>query len=353
MPGEKYVLFTLGDGGNWDDAQIVVHSLATGENKVLIQGGRDAHYVPTGHLAYLLDGTLLAVPFDVDKLQVTGAPIPMAEGVMVAGSNVSGAAQFSISDSGSLVYVAGNNQETERTLVWVDRDGNEEVLAAEPGPYSHPRISPDGGRLAVSMNRDIWIWDFGRETLTRFTFYPGTDTAPVWSADGQQLLFESHREGQGNIFTKPVRGTGAVERLIDSPRHQRPMSTSPDGASVLFENITKTLDLSLLPLLPEGEPRPLLHSEFEETNGEISPDGNWLAYQSDESGQNEVYVRSFPNIDEVYKKVSRDGGASPLWARNGRELFYVNPGSQLMAVPVQSGDDIALGKPEVAVALPY
>ena len=150
LPGEKAVLFTLGDGANWDDAQIVVHSLETGERKVLIEGGRDARYVPTGHLVYVLDGTLLAVPFDVDTLEVTGGPIPMAEGVMTAGTTT-GAAQFSVSDTGALVYVAAGSGLESRTLVWVDRDGREEALAAEPRAYTYPRISPDGGRLALSM----------------------------------------------------------------------------------------------------------------------------------------------------------------------------------------------------------
>ena len=159
----------------------MVHSLETGERKVLIEGGRDARYVPTGHLVYVLDGTLLAVPFDADELEVTGGPIPMAEGVQTAGSTTA-AAQFSVSDTGSLVYVAGSDREN-RTLVWVDRDGREVALAAEPRAYRHPRISPDGGRVALyarDEERDIWIWDFARETLTRLTFAPGADVSPVW-----------------------------------------------------------------------------------------------------------------------------------------------------------------------------
>ena len=180
LPGEEAVLFTLGDGTNWDDAQIVVHSLETGERKVLIEG-RDARYVPTGHLVYVLDGTLLAVPFDVDELEVTGGPVPMVEGVMT-GTAASGAAQFSVSDTGALVYVTGGGP-GNRTLVWVDRDGSEEALAAEPRDYELPHISPDGGRLAVTVQQDIWIWDFARATLNRFTFSPSIDRSGVWSPD--------------------------------------------------------------------------------------------------------------------------------------------------------------------------
>ena len=200
LPSEKAVLFTLGDGRNWDDAQIVVHSLETGERKVLIEGGRDARYVPTGHLVYVLDGTLLAVPFDVDKLEVTGGPIPMAEGVMTA-VGFTGAAQFSVSDTGALVYVTGSDL-GDRTLVWVDRDGREEALAAEPRAYAYPRISPDGGRVAVTIfdqETDIWIWDFARETLTRLTVAPGMDLNSVWTPDGRQVAFASDRDGTPNL----------------------------------------------------------------------------------------------------------------------------------------------------------
>ena len=214
LPGEKAVLFTLlHEGRNWDDAQIVVHSFETGERKVLVEGGRDARYVPTGHLVYVLDGTLLAVPFDVDALEVMGGPIPMAEGVMTAGLR-SGAAHFGVSDTGALVYVTADPG--DRTLVWVDRDGREETLAAEPRAYQYPRISPDGGRLAVDVRdqeQDIWIWDFARETLTRLTFAPGLDSYPVWTPDGRQVAFASNRDGpEHNLYWKAADGTGSIER---------------------------------------------------------------------------------------------------------------------------------------------
>ena len=268
LPGEKAVLFTLGDGRNWDDAQIVVHSLKTGERKVLIEGGRDARYVPTGHLVYVLEGTLLAVPFDVDKLEVTGGSIPMAEGVMTAGSR-SGAAQFSVSDTGALVYVTGDPGERERTLVWVDRDGREESLAAEPRAYTFPRISPDGGRLALAVRdqeQDIWIWHFARETLTRLTFAPGTDTLPVWTPDGRLVAFASNRDGRSNLYWKAADGTGAVERLTESENRQFPYAFTPDGRQLVFlERDEERIDLGVLSL--EGSPEPLLATEFNERNG--------------------------------------------------------------------------------------
>ena len=247
LPGEKAVLFTLGDGTNWDDAQIVVHSLETGERKVLIEGGRYARYVPTGHLVYVLDGTLLAVPFDVDKLEVTGGPIAMAEGIMTASNT--GAAQFSFSDTGALVYVVGNALQ-DRTLVWVDRDGRETPLAAEPNAYRFPRISPDGGRVALEVRdqeNDIWIWDFARETLTRLTSAPSRDTYPVWTPNGRRVAFASSRDGLPNLYWKASDGTGAVERLTESENLQLPSAFTPDGKQLVF------LELDLIQVRSDGK----------------------------------------------------------------------------------------------------
>ena len=336
LPGEKAVLFTLGPrrgGFSWDDAEIVVQSLETGTRKVLVARGRDARYVPSGHLVYVQDTTLLAVPFDVDRLEVTGGPVPMSEGVVTG--IFSGAAHFSVSDSGALVYVSGSYQE-DRTLVWVDREGREEALAAEPRAYTYPRISPDGGRLALDVRdqeHDIWIWDFARETLARLTFAPGRDVYPVWTPDGRQMAFGSNRGGQFKLYWKAVDGTGAVERLTESENPQSPTAFTPDGKQLVFNEINgQNQDLGVLFL--EGSSEPLLATEFAERHGDISPGGRWLAYQSNASGQDEIYVRPFPNVEDGQWLISHGGGTRPLWSPDGRELFYVAPGARLMAVPV-------------------
>ena len=324
----------------------MVHSFETGERKVLIEGGRDARYAPTGHLVYVLDGTLLAVPFDVDALEVMGGPIPMAEGVMTAGLR-SGAAQFSVSDTGALVYVTGSDP-GDRTLVWVDRDGGEEALAAEPRAYTYPRISPDGGRLAVEVRdqeNDIWIWDFARETLTRLTFDPRGDSYPVWTPDGTRVAFSSFRDGPRDLYWKAADSTGAVERLTESEDQPVPYAFTPDGRHLVFrEQDEQGFNLGVLSL--EGSPEPLLATEFSEVNGEISPDGRWLAYQSNASGQGEIYVRPFPNVEEGQWLISSGGGTRPLWARDGQELFYLAPGARLMAVGVQTEPSFAPGNAE-------
>ncbi|MDA2937576.1 protein kinase, partial [Acidobacteria bacterium AH-259-A15] len=277
LPGGKAVLFTLGSGPSWDDAQIVVQSLETGERQVLISGGRDARYLPTGHLLYAREGTLLALPFDVARLEVTGGPVPLIEGIRQANPDVTGVAHFSFSGLGSLVYVPDIGAETKHTLVWVDRQGQEEPLAAEPRRYGNPQLSPDGARLAIrvteSGNTDVWIYELARETLTRLTFDPAFDTAPLWTPDGRRVVFGSTRGGgQPNLFWKAADGTGQVERLTTSPNRHLPYSFSPDGKRLVFY---ERWDLHVLSM--EGEPtsQPLFQTQFAEGGVAISPDGRW------------------------------------------------------------------------------
>jgi serine/threonine-protein kinase len=242
LPGGEWVLFTLRAAGvnQWNQAQIVMQSLATGERTVLIEGGRDARYFPTGHLLYAHDDVLLAVPFDLVSRRVTGGPVPLVEGLGSGGQTA--AAQFSVAGSGSLVYVpAGAIPQLgdQRTLVWVDRQGRETPLAAPPRGYVYPRLSPDGTRVALDTRDpggpDIWIWDVARETLTRLTFDPGADRAPVWSPDGRRIAFSSQRDGSpGNVFWQAADGTGAAERLAEDKLTMFPASFSPDGSQILI-----------------------------------------------------------------------------------------------------------------------
>ena len=350
LPGEKAVLFTLGDGTDWDDAQIVVHFLDTGERRVLIEGGRDARYLSSGHLVYVLDGTLLAVPFDERKLEVTGGPVRIVEGIKTPAST--GATWFSVSDTGSLVYVAGGAG--ERTLVGVDRQGKEEVLIAEPRAYSQARISPDGNLVALEVldqESDIWIWDFARETITRLTVAPGYDGFPVWTPDGARVVFSSIRDGIANLYGKAADGTGAVERLTESVNQRYPYAFTPDGSQLLFLEVRAGgRDLGVLSL--DGTSEPLLATAFDERNAALSPDGRWLAYQSNESGQDEIYVQPFPNVNEGRWPISRGGGTRPLWASDGQELLYLSLGGELMAVRTQTGQSFVPGNAHVVLSGP-
>ena len=228
LPDGDSVLFSVTSSvglNRWDEAQIVAHSLGTGQRTVLLEDGSDARYVPTGHLVYAFEDRLFAVPFDAESLQVIGGPLPLAEGVMRAagfgGATTNAAsANYGISQQGALVYVSGVSV-PQRTLVWVDREGREESVAAEPRAYTYPRISPDGTRVALQVrdqNEDIWIWDVARETPLRLTFDPGSDVHPVWTPDGERVVFSSVRDGPPQkVFWKAADGTGTVERFAEGP----------------------------------------------------------------------------------------------------------------------------------------
>ncbi|MDA2939314.1 protein kinase, partial [Acidobacteria bacterium AH-259-A15] len=237
LPGGKWVLFSAGVTGSFDDANIVVRSLETGERKVVHRGGYYPHYVPTGHLVFMHEATLFAVPFDLDRLELTGAPAPILEGVLP--DPTFGEAQFAFSQTGTLIYLPGGEGGGGlRSLVWVDREGHEEPLAAEPRRYWAPRVSPDGSRLAIDVaagNTDVWIYDLAHETPTRLTFDAAIDGVPLWTPDGLRVVFQSGRDGGAfNLFWKAADGTGPVERLTTSPNPQIAYSFSRDGKSLVF-----------------------------------------------------------------------------------------------------------------------
>ena len=345
LPGGRAVLFYI-RSATLEVDQIAVYSFDTREQRVLLPGKLPRF--AAGHLVFGRGASLWAAPFDVIRLELTGEPFLVLEDVAVIGG--SALLQFDIADDGSLVYLPGGAAEAERTLVWVDREGREEPLTAEPRVYESVRISPDGTRVALSaldQETDIWIWDFSRETLTRLSFDPAGDFYPVWTPDGQRVVFESHRSGEGNLFAKSADGTGEVERLTESPTHQSPLSMSPNGEWIVFQDGTAPRSLALLPSNGERSWESLLDSGFDEQNGEISPDGRWIAYQSTASGRAEIYVQPFPNVDEGRWQISTGGGTQPLWAPDGRELFYLAPGGDVMAVLVQTEPTFTAGNGQV------
>ena len=301
LPGGNAVLFTIISAAV-ENAQIAVLSLATRESKILIPGGSNPRYAPTGHIVYGVGGTLRAVSFDLERLEVTSDPVPVLDGVV---TKASGAADYAISQNGSLVYVGGSARGgVERTLVWVDREGREEALAAPPRAYAYPRMSPDGSRLALDVRdreTDIWIWNFARETLTRLTFDPARDVYPAWTPDGLQVVFGSTHDGTLNLFRKAADGTGTVEQLTQSANSLIPQTLSPDGARLVSRELHPDQGFNLVVGSLDGDTslEPLLATEFDELNAEISPDGQRLAYQSNASGQFEIYVRPFPTSRAV------------------------------------------------------
>ncbi|MCH7977724.1 MAG: PD40 domain-containing protein [Acidobacteria bacterium] len=357
LPGGKMVLFTV-FGPGLDAPQIAMHPLEGGERerRVLIEGGTYPRYAPTGHLVYAqagTSGTLLAAPFDLARLEVTDAPVPIVEGVMQSNS---GAAQYSFSSFGSLVYIPGGDPASERRLVWVDRQGGaEQPLAAPPRRYVNLQLSPDDQRLAVqieSPNPDVWIYDIPRETLTRLTFAGGG--FPLWTPDGKRVTFPSSRAGVPNLFWKLADGSGAAEQLTTREHpNDHSFSWSPDGRVLAFTEVHPTTgwDIWVLPLEGDRRPRPFLQTPFREAAPRFSPDGRWLAYVSDESGRPEIYAQPFPGPGKKWQ-ISTAGGIEPVWARNGKELFYWNSG-QMMAVDITSEPTFSAGSPRLLFEGPY
>ena len=352
LPGGEWVLFTLLAAGqsSWDEAKIVAQSVTTGERIVLIDGGRDGRYLSTGHLVYGLNGVLFAVPFDVGARQVTGGPVPLVEGVRQTSLSQSGPAHFSVSITGSLVYVpvsVGGGDAI--SLAWVGRDGDEERISAPPRAYGHPRVSPDGTRVAVDItdggNTDVWIWNLARETLTQLTFDEGVDDFPLWTPDSARVVFGSTREG-GGLFWKAADGTGQVERLKEGAA--RPYAWAADGR-LIFE---QAADIGVLTMEGQRTVEMLLDAGFNEFGAALSPDGRWLAYQSDETGTSLIIVRPFPIVDDGQWRVSPDFGRHPLWSPDGRELFYRGlADADLMVAQIETEPTFSSGTPEPLLSI--
>ena len=347
LPGGKAALFTIWTGGSFDSARIGLVSLATGDKRVLIEGGYYARYVQPGYLVYTRASELLAVPFDLDQLEVRGRPVSILKGVM---TNLSfGTAEFSFSNDGTLAYVPGGSQVGDRTLAWVDRKGVRQSLPAAPGSYFAPRISPDGKRVAISLlgnNQGMWVYDLDRGTLTRLTS-GGVIPFPVWTHDGSQLTFSGSLDDRLNIYKMNADGSGTAERLTTSENAQWPGSWSPPGEVLAFTEAAPETGYDLLTINLHGDrqPRVFLQSSSNEYGPNFSPDGHWLAYGSDESGRQEIYVRPFPGPGGKLQ-ISTDGGIEAVWSHDGRELFYRN-GDKLMVTAVETTPTIAASKPKV------
>jgi len=359
LPDGKSVLFTIVSAATIaDSAQIAVLDLRTGRYKTLIRGGSAAVFVEPGFLVYSTRGSLQAVRFDPRRLEVSGESVPVGDEVMFSPI---GNANFSVSRNGTLVYVpvgAAVQNVAPRSLVWVDRRGIETPIKAPPRSYGVARLSPDGTRIALdvrSPGSDIWVWDLARETMTAVNVDPAADLAPVWTHDSRRILWSSSRAGGNpNLYLQSADGTGPVERLTTSVNAQFATSVTPDGSRVILFSPTgagvgsiASTALFTAPIDARGQPPvPLLQSTAQKLGAEISLDGRWLAYQSDESGRHEVFVRPFPNVEAGRWQISADGGTRPAWSRKGDELFYLDGNDQLTAVRVQAGGTTFVpGKP--------
>jgi len=365
LPDGRGVLFTITSGTGIADSassQIAVLDLRSPDAtpKTLIRGGSDARYLRSGHLVYVADNSLRAVRFDLGRLQVQGSAVPVLPSLATIGGIVG---EYDVSDDGTLVYLAsGLSSNAARTLSLVTREGKEEPIPAPPKVYLYPRISPDGTQVAVDVREqenDIWVWDLTRRNLTRVTKDPSLDRTPVWAADGEHLYFGSTRDGTSTVYRQRADGTGAAEQMTEPSNgpNQFPLSLSPDGTQLVVEmgtGGTSAAERDLMTLRvdsPQGSStrtlQPLIKTASGEANGAISPDGRWLAYQSSESGNWDIYVRPFRDLERgVRSTVSTGGGVQPRWAPNGRELYYLSPRNEMMRVSVAIGDRWSSGIPE-------
>jgi len=357
LPGGRAVLFTLTRQASWDEAEIVVQPLDGGPRQS-ITVGTDARYISSGHILYAVRGAILAMPFDVGALKTTGGPVSVVEGVARAPIAQSGAAHFAVSRDGTLVYVTSYSSSTDvpRELTWVDRQGREDPIDAPTRPYLYPRLSPDGTRIAsdvTGQNRDIWIWDLTRKAETRLTTDPAQDRSPTWMPDGKRVIYTSDRKGSPNLFWGAADAVKEAEQLTTGLDSHFAHSISPDGKRLVLrrnrEGNTSGADLMML-VLDGSKLEELIVTSSAEYNGEISPDGRWLAYQTDRSGRFEIFVRPFPDVRGGEWPISSGGGTEPLWSRNTPELFYRAPNGAVMSVDVVPGESWKAETPKQVLA---
>jgi eukaryotic-like serine/threonine-protein kinase len=354
LPSGRAILFTASaDNNNFEHSTIEVAPLDSGKPELLVANAAFGRYLPGGYLAYVSQGTLFVAPFDPDERKLAGTASPVLSGVFF--DLTDGAAQVNFSSNGTVLYLSGNTQNENLNLVWMDRKGKATILLKDQSDCASPRLSPDGKRLLYQKETgSIWIYDMVRGTAAPLTLGPGGGTFPVWSADGQRIAY-SHPYSSGTasgqrIYWRPANGTGDEEPLTPGRTlGQYPSSWSPDGNLLVFYELSEKngacceiWDVETRPGAPPADPKPLVGQSVGKpfVNGIVSPDGRWLAYQSDESGSTQIYVAPFPGPGGRWQ-ISTAGGIEPRWSKSSHELFY-------LAGP----DLLSLNKPQL-VAVPY
>ena len=346
LPDGRHFLY-MATGQKPEDNSYRIGSLDSAESRALAPAQTLVSYAPPGYLLFVRDKTLVAQPFDVKALKTTGEPIPLAEHI---GTDAVGLARFSVSRDGTLAYRTG---ESGDRMVWVDRSGREGEPIGDPGDYHNPALSPGGDRLAFDLadprsgKRDIWVRDLKRGVSSRFTFGGGDAFCPLWSSDGSRIVFT---EGQ-DLFEKAADGQGEEKLVLKSDDLKIACDWSRDGQFIAFASRAKEtgFDIWTLPTSGERKPIPFLKTRFVELWPVFSPDGRFLAYQSNESGRFEVYVQSFPGPGGKWQ-ISTSGGAEARWRADGKELYYRAPDQKLMAVEIQAGSGFTAGVPQALFA---
>ena len=353
LPGGDHLIFTSREFGSPStDGSIGLLSLDSGQQRMLVADAYNAKYSPTGHIIFTRGDTLWAVPFDLDSLQVNGAESPLFDG-LEHNARI-GDSIYDFSDGGLLVYLLGDeaNSASIDTLVpvWIDRDGNEELIDIPPDNYSMPRISPDGTRAVVVIGDgsgfSLWIIDLERETRTPLTFGETVNLTPHWSPDGKQIYY--YTPG-ASIFVKAADGTGSPTLINHNDIASTIMALSPDGKHfIVVDRWNNESDLYVFSADGEAYPQPLVVTEHDEDRSDISPGGTLIAYESNESGTDEIYVRTFPNPEGGRWRVSTEGGVDPRWSPDGSELFFRGPQSNtIFAIDYVTEPSFSSGEPQI------
>jgi len=362
LPDGIHFLYNAGND-KADASGLFVGSLDGAAPVRILPDPTNALYAPpaapglSGYLLFRRENTLMAQPFDPKSLKTTGEMFPVAEQVPIGGGN-NGFGAFSVSANATLVYRSGGAV-ANRELVWMDRSGKRFGVVGKPGDYRSMGISPDEKAVAAAINSssqwDIWIEDLARGVSSRFTFRPGISRSPVWSPDASRVIFalQSANLYSVDIYQKPAGGNGQEELILHAGVNGYPDDWSSDGKWIVFQQTgQKTAnDLWLLPLAGDRKPIPYLQTPFDEVNARFSPDGKWMAYQSNESGQNQVYVQAVPPSGAKYQ-ISTAAGTFPQWRRDGKELYYVSADQKLMAVPIKLGATVEPGAPQPLFPIP-
>jgi eukaryotic-like serine/threonine-protein kinase len=358
LPNEKAALFTV-MRYSWDQHPwVALFQPDTREWSTLLEDAADARYVSTGHLVFLRRGTFMAVKFDLAKLRVIGQPVALAEDVMQTFSYGSewntSAGQFAFSDAGALIYATGGiAPDPQNSLVWVDQKGVERPAILQKLPFFAPRLSPDGEKIAYMLTGEeieVWVHDLVKGTNSRLTS-EGWTSFPIWTPNGERILFQWQDSPEKSLFWQPYDGSSPMERIIKSQFDYSPGSWSADGKTVALATFNKNTDFDISLLDVESKSvKPFLNSQFQEQFPEFSPDGDWMAYASNESKRFEVYVIPFPNPGRKYL-ISSGGGDQPLWGKNGRQLFYRSQ-DQVWVVDIQTNEGFKASKPRLLFEKP-
>jgi eukaryotic-like serine/threonine-protein kinase len=351
LPGGKAVLFTVWTGPGLDEQRIEAQSLQSGARRVLVRGGATGRYVASGHLVYARADALMAVRMDLDRLETVSDPaVFLSEQVRVGGEGAS----YAVSDSGQLVYVPGSVRRYERQVIWVNRNGDVEPVPLSARDFSTVALSPVGHQAAIQIEEGtpgVWIYDSSRATLTRLTSGSSSSQLPVWTPDGTRVVYRGTRLGVRDLFWKGADGATEEEGLMTAVENATPGSWSSDGKRLAFTGHGDTgTDIWTLSIEENRKPQVFLNTPADERAPQFSPDGRWLAYVSNESGRDELYVQAFQGPRRKWP-ISTAGGSQPRWARSGRELFYRN-GDKMMAVDISSDSSFVAGSPRVLFEAP-